>query len=114
MNHNATYKLTTQGIYWGDYYYERAENGEKAKVVINLKSDNVGLWIPQIFLDTSHFKKLKECKSTRILDYFVVAENVSEIDGDYVNLDDYTTYSFSAKTKDGEDINFSFTIQFPE
>ncbi len=114
MNHSTTYKLKTQGIYWGDYYYKRAENGEEPKVVINLKSEHVGLWIPQIFLETSHFKKLKECKSARILDYFVVAENVSEIDGEYLNLDEYTTYAFSATTKDGEKINFNFTVHFPE
>ena len=111
---SARYKLRTQGIYWGDYCYNWKSKDGEAIVVINLKSEHVGLWIPQLFIKAKYFKKLKDCKSARIIDYFVVAENVSEIDGEYLNLEDYTTYSFSAETKDGEKINFAFTIHFPE
>ena len=103
----CTYKLETQGVYWGNYSYCVPND----KVLIQLRPEQVGQYTPQLVIATNHFKKLIECKVASIIDFFVVAENVTDVDGEYMNFETHITYSFNCTLPEsGKELAFSFTV----
>ncbi len=99
--------LVTQGIHWADYYFR--PDLYSAKVFVQPKKEFVRNDVPPLVMDFEHFDKMRSCHCATILEFFVIAENVIEIDGTYKNTKDRSTYPFSAIIND-QPYEFSFTI----
>ena len=94
-------------------YVEKEEH-----VTIDLLSDQVGMYHPQLVLETPIFKRLYGNEFTRIVDYFLLARNCVSVygeDGKYISYDDDSDmkcYHFNAKLPNGEEVKFWFVIDF--
>lgn len=145
--YNIWRPLDVNGVFIGDYihHYEKTVGEEviwlgsfgklvKTNVtnvteyyVIGLRSEQIGIYVPQLVLDKYTFERLINSKFTRVVDYFVMAKNcigVFPCDGSLMEFqnkrsqepgykaeedDNVKFYSFNDKE---HNIHFDFVIDF--
>lgn len=144
---NVWRPLHVEGVFMGNFFHHYDESvgneiiylGENVRLVkdnvksideyyvIGLRSEQIGVFVPQLVIDKKPFETLYYSPFTRIVDYFVMARNcigVFPCDGsmmefqnersqqpgyDSDNDDDVKFYSFHDKDYD---IHFEFAIDF--